>query len=66
MSGWQEVRLGDICEFAYGKSLPAKSRTGQGYPVYGSNGVVGFHDQSLTSGRLLSSEGKDLWRGPVQ
>ena len=53
MSGWQEVRLGDICEFAYGKSLPAKSRTGQGYPVYGSNGVVGFHDQSLTSGETI-------------
>jgi type I restriction enzyme S subunit len=50
---WPEVELGDVCEFAYGKSLPAKSRSGTGFPVYGSNGVVGFHDEALTDGETI-------------
>ena len=51
--GWLEVELGDVCELAYGKSLPAKSRSGSGYPVYGSNGEVGQHDQPLTDGATI-------------
>lgn len=50
---WQEVELGDVCQFAYGKSLPAKHRSGSGYPVYGSNGPVGSHNQALTSGETI-------------
>ena len=52
-SAWPEVELGDVCEFAYGKSLPAKARTGNGYPVFGSNGPVGFHEKALTSGATI-------------
>lgn len=33
----------------YGKSLPEKTRNNGHYPVYGSNGVVGYHDDFLTS-----------------
>ncbi|MFT5716410.1 MAG: type I restriction enzyme S subunit [Oleiphilaceae bacterium] len=47
--GWVKVSLGQILELKYGKSLPAKVRTGQGVPVYGSNGVVGFHSDALIS-----------------
>ncbi len=50
---WQKVELGDFCEFAYGKSLPAKTRSGTGYPVYGSNGPVGLHDDPLTKGETI-------------
>lgn len=50
---WREVELGDICEFSYGKSLPAKERSGSGFPVYGSNGRVGFHHESLTNGETI-------------
>ena len=50
---WPEVELGEVCEFAYGKSLPAKSRTGSGYPVYGSNGPVGLHEEALTAGETI-------------
>jgi type I restriction enzyme S subunit len=47
------VELGDVCECAYGKSLPAKNRSGTGFPVYGSNGVVGFHNEVLTDGATI-------------
>lgn len=49
-AGWQSVRLGYIYEFAYGKSLPEKARNEKGQvPVYGSNGIVGYHDEPLVT-----------------
>ncbi len=48
--GWKSIKLGDLIELKYGKSLPAKQRSGSGYPVYGSNGEVGLHSESLVSG----------------
>lgn len=45
--GWEWKKLGEVCEFNYGKSLPEKSRVAGGYPVYGSNGIVGTHEQFL-------------------
>lgn len=48
LAGWTEVVLGDICEFRYGKSLPAAKRSGSGYPVFGSNGQVGAHSTTVT------------------
>ncbi len=52
-SGWQRVALGDIVELRYGKSLPKHTRSGTGFAVYGSNGEVGRHAQSLTSGPTI-------------
>ena len=46
-------KLGDICEFKYGSSLPASARSGDVFPVFGSNGVVGAHLQSLTKGPTI-------------
>ena len=40
-------RLGDVLELAYGKSLPVRSRRKGSVPVYGSNGIVGWHDEAL-------------------
>jgi len=42
--------LGDICEFRYGKPLPADARRGGRVAVYGSNGVVGHHDEPMVVG----------------
>lgn len=53
MSAWPTVLLGDICEFKYGKSLPAKSRHAGRYPVYGSNGVVDSHAEHVVSGPAI-------------
>lgn len=40
----------DYFELAYGKSLPSSKRTGEGNPVYGSNGIVGYHSDYLVKG----------------
>ena len=45
--------LGEICEFKYGKSLPASTRDGGNFDVYGSNGVVGQHSETITSGPTI-------------
>ena len=50
---WTSVRLGVAITLNYGKALPEHSRTGAGFPVYGSNGVVGRHTQPLTSGPTI-------------
>ena len=42
--------LGEICEFRYGKGLRTDKRNGGSVPVYGSNGIVGWHDASLIDG----------------
>ncbi len=53
MSEYELKVLGEICEFAYGKSLPKASRRSGNIPVYGSNGVDGYHDEALTSGPTI-------------
>ncbi|HZI85648.1 MAG TPA: restriction endonuclease subunit S [Pyrinomonadaceae bacterium] len=47
-TSWSEVSLGEICEFRYGKSLPEDKRAEGDIPVYGSNGIVGRHNESIT------------------
>ena len=45
------LRIGEFAPLAYGKSLPASKRNSDGHiPVYGSNGIVGYHDTALTEG----------------
>lgn len=42
--------LGSVLDLAYGKSLPERERVPGDVPVYGSGGVVGWHDRSLVDG----------------
>jgi len=44
---WEEGCLGDVIELVYGKGLKKEIRTGTGYPVIGSSGVVGYHSDFL-------------------
>jgi type I restriction enzyme S subunit len=46
-SGWGVVQLGEVIELAYGKPLKEEQRNGGVYSVFGSNGVVGSHDDYL-------------------
>ena len=48
--GWQVGLLGDALKLEYGKPLKEESRSGSGFPVMGSNGVVGLHDEFLIEG----------------
>lgn len=46
-----EVReIGDVLSLEYGDGLPKKEREGDQYPVYGSNGVTGRHNEYLIEG----------------
>lgn len=46
-AGWVCSNLRQLITLNYGKSLPAHSRDGVGFCVYGSNGVVGKHSVPL-------------------
>ena len=48
--GCRRVPLGDVVELAYGANLPKAKRRGGPIPVYGSNGVTGWHDEPLVNG----------------
>ncbi len=48
--GWEEGKLGDVLELVYGKGLKTEERTGTGFPVVGSSGIVGFHSEYLVEG----------------
>lgn len=51
--GWRNLRLGDVCELKYGKSLPQATRSGSGFSVFGSNGQIGQHDEAITAGPTI-------------
>ena len=48
--GWKQVRLGDVATLQRGMDLPEAERVSGGIPVYGSNGVLGFHDSTPIDG----------------
>lgn len=50
---WPMVSLGEICSFEYGKPLKQEDRKGGEYPVFGSNGIVGYHNEYLVQGPLI-------------
>lgn len=47
---WEAGILGNVLELVYGKALKEELRTGSGYPVVGSNGIVGYHSEYLVEG----------------
>lgn len=49
-SSFVNKKLGDIIELKYGKGLPKRLRKPGQFPVYGSGGVVDFHNEALVSG----------------
>ncbi len=49
-AGWEDGTIGSLISLEYGKGLKAENRTGSGYPVIGSNGVVGYHSEHLVEG----------------
>jgi type I restriction enzyme S subunit len=51
--GWVTSDLGALIEFKYGKALPDRERSGLGFPVFGSNGIVGRHSLPLTKGPTI-------------
>ncbi|AYC17570.1 hypothetical protein DZA65_00660 [Dickeya dianthicola] len=48
--GWHDCELRELIDMEYGKPLKTDIRTGHGYPVFGSNGTIDFHQQYLIEG----------------
>jgi type I restriction enzyme S subunit len=48
--GWKPARLDRFVELLYGKALKASDRIPGDVPVYGSGGITGYHNESLTQG----------------
>jgi type I restriction enzyme S subunit len=47
---WEVVKVGDILSLEYGSGLPERERIPGMYPVVGSNGIVGYHNQAIVNG----------------
>ena len=45
LDNWRETTLGDLLSFSNGKSSPRRSN-GFSHPVYGSNGVIGYSEDT--------------------
>mgnify|MGYP004675834751 CR=1 FL=1 len=45
--GWKWVRLGEILNIESGKGLTAKQMRHGDIPVFGGNGITGYHDEAL-------------------
>lgn len=52
-SNWKKCKLGDALNFHRGYDLPKEQMTGQGYPVVGSNGIIGYHEEYTTGNPCL-------------
>ncbi|MBU7029159.1 MAG: restriction endonuclease subunit S [Theionarchaea archaeon] len=50
LEGWKLKRLEEVIDLKYGESLPENNRIRGEVPVYGSNGIVGYHNQALVKG----------------
>ncbi|WP_141244217.1 restriction endonuclease subunit S [Dietzia natronolimnaea] len=65
-SASERVELGSLIALNYGKSLPASKRVDGSFPVVGSGGVVGYHDEPLVDGPAVvvgrkGSVGSTYW-----
>jgi len=49
-SDWQSGELLDFLELQRGVDLPVQDRRGGSVPIFGSNGLLGFHDVSVSEG----------------
>ena len=45
---WKECTLGDLITFQRGHDLPKNKMTDGKYPVVGSNGIIGYHNEYTT------------------
>lgn len=66
INGWENRKLADLIDLVYGSSLSKEVRKLGGYPVYGSNGIVGYHEKALVEGPGIiigrkGSIGKITW-----
>jgi type I restriction enzyme, S subunit len=54
MNEWKECKLGDAAVFQRGHDLPKTEMNMGAIPVAGSNGIIGYHNESTTKGPGLT------------
>ncbi len=53
-SDWKTCKLGDLLTFQRGHDLPKTSMVNGEYPVVGSNGIIGYHNEYTTEAPSIS------------
>ena len=48
MNDWRETILGELITFQRGHDLPQTQFKDGKYPIFGSNGIIGYHDEYTT------------------
>ena len=62
-SEWQEATWGDIATLEYGKSIRDYKNAGGDFPVYGTNGPIGWHHTPLCPWAGIVIGRKGAYRG---
>lgn len=68
--GWAAITLGDVLRLEYGRALSASVRDHGDIPVYGSNGICGYHstplltERGIVVGRKGTAGSVNVTRGP--
>ena len=62
-SDWKEFKWGDIASLEYGKALRTYQESNGRYPVYGTNGLIGWHDTPLCNSDGIIIGRKGAYRG---
>lgn len=66
ISSGRDVKIGEILTLEYGKALQESKRIKGEYPVMGSNGIVGYHNEYIVKAPAVivgrkGSAGKVVW-----
>lgn len=61
--GWKFTRWGDLATLEYGKSLREYENTSGDFPVYGTNGLIGYTDKPLCPFPSVIIGRKGAYRG---
>jgi type I restriction enzyme S subunit len=63
MDGWQEYKWGDLVTLEYGKSLVDYKEGNGAFPVFGTNGPIGFTGKPLCNFPSVIIGRKGAYRG---
>ena len=63
MTGWQTSLWGELSTLEYGKSLRGYASSAGPYRVYGTNGPIGWHSESICSYPSVIIGRKGAYRG---
>src|ERR1039457_1938966 len=63
MSGWSPTKWGELATLEYGKAIRDYHDKTDGYPVFGTNGKIGFHDEALCPRPGIIVGRKGAYRG---